>query len=166
MSAIVVAPANESDLGVVLDILDEAARWLIAQGIRQWESPPPPEARTLFTEAIARREAYLVRQTGDTKVVGTFRLSWNHAPFWPERKPAGYLYTLALRPEFIGQGFGKMAIDWVAEQVRARGLGWLRLDCIATNMRLRRWYEALGFTYRGAGRVEGYDLALYERQLR
>ncbi|MCP5115819.1 MAG: GNAT family N-acetyltransferase [bacterium] len=164
MSAIVVTPAKESDLTVVLEILDEAARWLIAQGIRQWESPPPPEARTLFTEAITKSEAYLLRQTGDTKVIGTFRLCWDHAPFWPDRKPAGYLYTLALRPEFIGQGFGKMAIDWVAEQIRARELRWLRLDCIATNMRLRRWYEALGFTYRGTRSVGGYELALYERE--
>jgi len=39
----------------------------------------------------------------------------------------------------------------------------LRLDCLASNARLRRYYEDLGFVYRGQLTSGEYVGALYER---
>lgn len=162
MASLRISTAVASDLPQVLDILDEAARWLASQGIHQWESPPPPHVRSLFEIAIAKREVYLVSQPESSETIGTFRFDYRHAPFWPDRKDAGFLYTLALRPDFIGHGFGSAIIQWVCEEIRAHGQSWLRLDVIAGNVRLRQWYEDLGFEFRGVAVVEGYELALYE----
>ncbi len=160
-----VSPAGEGDLSLVLNILDQAAQWLSSQGIHQWDSPPPAEVCRLFELAIARQDVYLVRLGTPPEVIGAFRLDWSHADFWPDRKDAGYLYTLALKPDFIGRGIGKRVIDWVDNQIRGRRRDWLRLDCIAANKRLRRWYEDLGFQHRGDRDVNGYELALYERMV-
>ncbi len=138
MSSLRVSTATPSDLNLVLDIVDEAARWLSSRGIHRWESPLPPPVRSLLEGAIIRREVFLVSLPESPEVIGSFRLDWRHAPFWPDQKDAGYLYTMALRPEFIGQGLGRDIIAWVSEQTRARRRNWLRLDAIAANPRLRR----------------------------
>jgi GNAT superfamily N-acetyltransferase len=162
---VVILSASAADLSLVIDILDDAARWLISKGIRQWESPPPPEAWELFEREIAQGRVYIVRLADAPEAVATFRVEWTGAPLWQEEKNAGYLYTLALRPKYVGHGLGKSIVRWVENYFYAEGRRWFRLDCIASNERLRRWYEEFGFRY-CATRVSGtYVLALYELEL-
>ena len=166
MIPLTITPASEEELSLVMEVVDEAAQWLIAKGIQQWESPPPPDCLELFEREIARRQVYLVRRQRRSEAIGTFRLEWTGAPLWPDEKSAGYVYNLALRPEHVGQGIGRLLIDWVKEHIRTQGRNWFRLDCIAGNDRLRRLYEELGFCYRGIGITGTYVLALYELELR
>ncbi len=161
----VILPASAPDLPLLLEILDDAARWLISKGIRQWNSPPSPEACTLVEREIAGGRVFLVRLPGAPEAVATFRVEWAGAPLWPEEKNAGYLYTLALRPNYVGLGLGKSIVHWVDNYFRAVGKEWFRLDCIASNDRLRRWYEELGFRYCSTTIVDAYALALYEKEL-
>ena len=148
-----------------MEILDEAARWLVARGIHQWESPPSPDCWAVFRREIAAERVYIITLEGSDEVVGTFRLSWNGAPLWNAEANAGYLYSLALRPRYIGHGIGPFVIEWLTKHFVLLGKETFRLDCIATNKRLRTWYEALGFRYRGVATDGPYILALYELDL-
>jgi ribosomal protein S18 acetylase RimI-like enzyme len=162
----VIAPASSVDLPVVLEILDEAAGWLLARGIRQWESPAPPSVAEEFRGFIARGLVYLARDPASGEVIATFRIAWENDGLWrDDAASAGYLYALAVRPAHIGQGIGAAIVEWVKELFRECGRTWLRLDCIASNERLRGWYEALGFEYRAAVFAGDYALALYELKL-
>lgn len=154
MSDLLITPAGIHQLGVVLGIIDEAARWLISRGIQQWESPPPAECGAVLERAIAGQNVYLVRHTGSPDPIGTFRLEWN--------ADAACLYNLALRPKCVGKGIGKQVVNWVADHLRERGIVRFRLDCIAANESLRRWYESLGFGFLRIVRSGDYILALYE----
>jgi ribosomal protein S18 acetylase RimI-like enzyme len=161
-----IAPACAGDLPMVLEILDEAARWLLARGIHQWESPAPPSVAEQFRGFIARGLVYLARDSASGEVVATFRIAWADDGLWQDDgAAAGYLYALAVRPAHIGQGIGVEIVEWLKELFRERGRTWLRLDCIASNRRLRGWYEALGFEYRAGVFAGDYVLALYELKL-
>ena len=58
------------DLDDVLDILNEAARWLTSRGINQWIDGFP---RELIARNISRGEVYLARR--DRRAVGIFHAS-------------------------------------------------------------------------------------------
>ena len=165
MFPVAVRQATPAELALVMEILDEAARWLISRGIRQWESPPPPDCWTDFREEIARKRVYLVTPKASDEVVGTFRVAWSGAPLWKDDSNAGYLYSLAVRPPFIGQGIGPAVIEWLTKRFTLLGKEKFRLDCIAANAELRKWYEGLGFRYRCEATDGPYVLAMYELEL-
>ena len=133
------------ELALIMGIADEAAKWMLEQGIKQWESPPPSECWALFREEIVAERVYFIMREGSDEVVGFFRLKWSGEPLWEDESNAGYLYSLAIRPRYIGQGIGPAVIKWLMQHFASLGKDRFRVDCIASNDRLRRWYEELGF---------------------
>ena len=155
--------ATPDDLPLVIEIIGEAAAWLEAKGVRQWPSPPNEHWRRRVAGQIARGECYLAYR-GD-EASGTLRLTWTD-PYWRNApQAAGYVHSLAIRTHLHGQQLGEALLNWAVEQIRQRGRKWVRLDCLASNSRLRRYYEALGFVYRGQVGDHDYVAALYEREL-
>jgi GNAT superfamily N-acetyltransferase len=140
--------ARAADLGLVLDCVNQAAEWLTARGIEQW-----PKA---FTEMMVQPnlrvgETWLARRGG--AVVGTITLSWADQA-WPEAADdAGYVHRLAVLQR--GSGLGEQLLAWASQQVVDRGRRYLRLDCVATNTVLRRYYERFGFVYCGDVELRG-----------
>jgi hypothetical protein len=60
---------------------------------------------------------------------------------------------MAVRREAAGLGAAILA--WAADAARRHGRTALRLDCVASNDRLRAYYEAAGFVHRGDVTVAG-----------
>ncbi len=58
----IIAPAAPEDLGLLIAFRDEAARWLAARGIDQWQEPWPTE--DLMEEGMLRKI-----QAGETFIV-------------------------------------------------------------------------------------------------
>ena len=52
-------------------------------------------------------------------------------------------------------GLGAVILGWAARIARQQGREALRLDCVASNGRLRAYYEAAGFVHRGDVTVAG-----------
>jgi GNAT superfamily N-acetyltransferase len=136
------AMAQMSDASEVLDILDEACRWLRSRGVRQW-----PERFELawIKPALARGETWLASSDGRT--VGTITVSWSDPAWEHDEADAGYVHRLAVRRSAAGLGTG--LLDWAKTHCRRRGRRFLRLDCVAANGELRRYYEGLGFVHKG-----------------
>jgi GNAT superfamily N-acetyltransferase len=152
---------GREDVDEIVDVLSEAARWLISRGIRQWPDPFP---RDRVAALVERGDFYLARLDGET--VGTVALMWNDPAFWGERPAdAGYVHALAVRRAWAGRGFGGQLLDWADTRVVAAGRVYLRLDCPAVNATLRRYYERLGFEPRGEVAVDDFTSALFERRV-
>lgn len=69
-------------------------------------------------------------------------------PLWADRAAgvvAGYVHRVAVRDR--GTGLGARLLHWAAGQVLGFGGDRVRLDCIAWNAPLRRYYERAGFTH-------------------
>ena len=142
--------AHLDDLPQVLDILSEAAAWAKARGVERWWAVPFPSA--WVQSGIERGEVVVVEQA--SRVIGTLTLSREDRRMWGDQPPvAGYLHRIALRRELSHQGLGRQMIEWAGAEVRSWGRSKLRLDCLATNQSLVRYYLAQGF--REVGRVQG-----------
>lgn len=138
--------AGPADLASVLDILEDARRWLIRRGIpEQWPRAAPLE---VFARRIERGEVYLASR-GEARV-GTFSLLWADPPVWGETPDdAGYVHGLAVRRSAAGQGVGPLLLDAAARLVADAGRPYLRLDCWAGNPDLCAYYDRHGFARRG-----------------
>jgi hypothetical protein len=157
--------ADTVDLPTAIAILDEAAARLHARGIQQWASPPPPGLWRLLEREIADGRLFLVRLADDARTIGLFRLRWEDAYWTAFAGKAGYIHSFALCNDACGYGIGQQILGWIGDYLRDRQCRYLRLDCIASNARLRRYYEEQGFLYRGQVVDGDYTLALYELSL-
>ena len=152
--------AGAGDVDEIVEVLSEAAGWLLARGICQWPDPFP---RARVAALVDRGDFYVASSGGET--VGTLALMWSDPTFWGERpSDAGYVHALAVRRAFAGRGLGRRLLDWAGVQVAAAGREYLRLDCLAGSSELRRYYERHGFDLRGEVAVDDFTSALYERR--
>lgn len=143
-------PARFEDLPDVVSILTEAARWAKSRGIERWWSVPFPSE--WVRRGIEEGEVVVVEQR--SRIVGTLTLSRQDAKMWGEQPPiAGYVHRMAIRRELAGQGPGGRLLNWAEGEARRWGRTKLRLDCLATNESLVRYYRGQGF--REIGRVRG-----------
>jgi ribosomal protein S18 acetylase RimI-like enzyme len=162
VSGLEIRQARAEDVDELVATLSEAARWLLRRGIEQWPDPFP-RARV---EALVRRGEFFVARL-DGMPAGSLVLRWSDASFWGEQPDdAGYVHALAVRRAFAGQGLGDRLLAWAEVRVAEAGREFLRLDCMAENAALRRYYERLGFELRGEALVDDFVAALYERRCR
>ncbi|HEY6686488.1 MAG TPA: GNAT family N-acetyltransferase [Propionibacteriaceae bacterium] len=137
--------ARASDLGEVLDVLDEAASWLSGLGLTQWprrfESAwvlPPMEAGKTWLADIEGIPA------------ATITLDWSDH-IWPDDQRAGYVHRMAVRRS--AAGLGMELLEWAQQECLRHRRRLLRLDCVADNLRLLRYYETASFVHCGDARV-------------
>lgn len=159
-----ITQATVTDLALVMAILGEAAARLCARGIQQWASPPPPGLWRLIERELVAGHVYLAKADKGAHAIGLFRLRWEDT-YWSTAEAAGYVHSLALCNAACGYGIGEQLLQWIAAYLRVQQCCYLRLDCIAANERLRRYYEAQGFVYCGQVVDGDYTLALYELPL-
>jgi ribosomal protein S18 acetylase RimI-like enzyme len=152
-------PAEPEELGIVIELLEQAAAWLHEQGITdQWSRTVDPG---WLAAGISSRETWLARLDGG--FAGTLTLNWSD-PLWTDLGPtdvAGYVHRLTVRRET--RGLGKALLDWAADEIRARGRDLLRLDCVTSNTRLNDYYRAAGFTPMGEAATIRSTHSRYQR---
>ena len=141
--------AKSDQIGQVLAVLDEAAAWLQERGVKQW---PARFERSWIEDAIRRGDTWLLN-LGD-KASGTVTLERSD-PVWDDAPPAAALYVHRMAVRRSAAGLGAIILDLAADAARQRDLEALRLDCVASNDRLRAYYEAAGFVHRGDATVRG-----------
>lgn len=157
---LVMRQATRNHLGDVIAILSEAAGWLAARGIDQWPVPFPD---SWVVEGIEAGEVYLAYR--GALAAATITLQWSDPVFWPDLDDgeAAYVHRLAVRRPAAGRGVGHRLLAWAEERAAEAGRGWLRLDCVAGNSRLRAWYGDAGFSYCGDTEGEGWRVSRYQR---
>jgi GNAT superfamily N-acetyltransferase len=144
--------AVSADIDDVLDVLNEAARWLASRGINQWRVDG--FTRELIAGDIARGEVYVAKR--DRRAAGTFTLQWSDELFWPgAAEEAGYIHRIAVRRDARGLGIELLKF---AERITAKmDRKLLRLDCFAGNAALCSYYERAGFVRVADVEVDGLD---------
>jgi acetyltransferase (GNAT) family protein len=142
----VAAPGQVAD---VLAVLDEAAAWLRERDVQQW----PPRFEPSWVEGAVRRGETWLALVGGT-VRGTVTLDhWDSV--WDGVPGAAALYVHRMAVRRSAAGLGAVILGWAAGVARQGGREALRLDCVASNGRLRAYYEAAGFVHRGDATVAG-----------
>ena len=132
--------AHISDLGLVLDILNEGIDKQIQNGLRIWNRDL--KQRTL--EGIQSDDTYLVYDA--SKAIGTFRLAWTDDN-WSDDDLAGYVHKIATTKLASGDNTGKKILLMCAKLVIANKRRYIRLDVLSSNEKLKQYYLAMGFNY-------------------
>lgn len=155
--------ALRGDLDRVLEVLEEASRWLSSKGFEtQWL--PGPAFRQTIRDNIDRGEVYIVKDLEET--VGTITLQWSDKKYWGDLPlDAGYIHKLAIKRSHAGQSLGLRLLNWAEAKTRAEGKSYLRLDCLASNKTIREYYEKAGFVYVRDTLAPGWKASLYEKKL-
>jgi ribosomal protein S18 acetylase RimI-like enzyme len=157
-----VRQARIADLDTVVSMLEEAARWMVHQGIEGWT--PDGFSRERIADLIESGEMYLA--VLDERPPGTFALQWSDRETWGHAPDdAGYIHGLAIRREFAGAGLGREMLRRAEQMVSRSEREYLRLDCVADNEALNEYYRRAGFTYRGSAVIRGLAVALYEKRV-
>jgi len=142
-------PAGVDDVEAFVALLEAAARWMVERGIEQWRPGAMIAQRAVFADAQAKGELLVVKEAG--RVVGGVVLRAQPDPIWTDRPTVGALYVskLVIAGSRVGANLGARILAEVEDIAVDRGARWLRLDCVATNYALSRYYQRLGYYPRG-----------------
>jgi ribosomal protein S18 acetylase RimI-like enzyme len=159
--------AKADDLETVLAVLRDAALWLEAKEVDQWQNyiKPADDLREWIEQGISGREVFLVYR--NQKAIATFRLQWADLMFWPDKNDnvSGYIHSFAVVTEFRGQGVGDLILQWIESECLKRYKKFLRLDCNSKNAGLQKYYLDRGFKVVETREAQGYLNVFFEKDL-
>ena len=147
---------------VALDIMREAASWLIERGQPLWRLEDITQDKILA--GITQNDLYVgwIGAEAATAMI----LQWSDPFFWPHaQNDSGFIHKLAVRRRFAGTKASNSMVEWAKEETRRRGRRYLRLDCAGDRPQLCAFYERLGFRQTDRRSVGVFDVAFYEFEL-
>ena len=156
-----VAASSEPELSAA--IIEEVAAWGEAEGMPSWSpgsfTGPESVGVSRLRGDIANGGLYLIWRREHP--IGTFSLLESDPIYWPDGGDAAmYLHRFAVSRGAAGAG--RFAVTWCLRETQRRGRSHVRLDCLADNPRIRRYYERFGFRAVDEKVVNGTRYSLYE----
>jgi GNAT superfamily N-acetyltransferase len=144
-------------------IIEEVAAWGAAEGFPSWIPGSFTGLESVGMSRlrgdIAADSLYLVWRGNHP--VATFSLLEHDPIFWPAAGDgAMYLHRFAARR--TAAGAGRHAVTWCLLEARRRGRSYVRLDCLAENPGIRRYYERFGFAAVDETVIDATRYSLYE----
>lgn len=143
-SNLLIRVATNDDSEQIQHLLKTLAQWMKDSKINQWSFLLEGEDDKL-KEWISKGLTYIVEK--DETFIATFTLlpeagEWD-LHIWGDDLPvnSSYLHRLAISPTYMSQGIGKKVIEWLS----TRKIEIVRLDCVADNEKLNRFYHNNGF---------------------
>lgn len=152
---IYVRPAEFTDLETMEAIIQQATKFLAAQGSPQWQQGYGPNRRNL-EEDITKGESFVL--IADGKVIGVSALvtgvdeaytaitegTWDST--YPEYIS---IHRIAVDQEIRGQGIAKQFLQLLITATRIKGYHDLRIDTYPKNEIMERAIFSVGFEYKG-----------------
>ncbi|GGN28287.1 GNAT family N-acetyltransferase [Streptomyces fuscichromogenes] len=161
--------ATPSDARTLVRLRDSAALWQLARGIDQWK--PGEKDETHFRTRMRKGEVWLAH--AGSHLAGACELWWDDPAAWgPRPADAGYLHRLMTTPHTAPPGTGRHLLAHAESRITATGRPYARLDCLASNPRLRAYYESAGYQVVGeqpakeGGSGSPYAVTLLQKRLR
>ncbi|RDW15036.1 GNAT family N-acetyltransferase [Oceanobacillus chungangensis] len=157
--------AEETDTESVIRLLQDTASSLQKKGILQWEYLLLGEDTKEIEQGVVAGTTYVVEANGE--MVAAFNFSskqndWDIA-LWGKRNDAAYyIHRLAVNPKYRHQQIGRKLLSWIDHNLKLEN-GSVRLDCIANNPVLNKFYLDAGFTFVGYGEQEEERFSKYEK---
>ena len=139
--------ALAGDAPAIVGLRDEAARWLLSRGVRQWQ---PGEVAVDDVLGLLATGRVYVAWAGDA-LVGSVRLAWEDLAVWGERPAeAGYLQALVTARGVSGQGLGRQLLAHTEQVITRSGRPLARLSCLRGNAGLETFYARAGYVEVGS----------------
>lgn len=163
--AVGVRRAVPDDADAIVRLRDEAARWLLSKGIRQWT--PGEVTRDDVVGWMSGGRLYVAEVAGT--VTGSVRLAWTDPEVWPvPDADAAYVQSLVSARRPPTRGVGRLLLTHVEGVAAETGRTRTRLSCLRGNEPLERFYLDSGYTIVGVQEFDrpGWDpVTLLEKDL-
>lgn len=152
--------ARDSDAEEIAAVLLEAAQWLVDGGRALWG--PTEFTQERISRDVAAGRYYAARD--GKQIAGVVRIDLEDAYFWPEIAPgtSAFVHKLAVRRAWAKRGVSSELLSFARSHSRDLGRPFLRLDCVADRVELRRLYENFGFRLHSVVQKGTLSFARYE----
>jgi ribosomal protein S18 acetylase RimI-like enzyme len=144
-----ISPANTEDLDDIVQLRENATKWLRTKQTDQWQEPWPTakRARERMLEGLQKGTTWIVRISSEP--VATFVVDEFSDPgLWTEPEQserALYVHRFVVHRDYSGIKLGATLMDLIGARAAHGGYRWLRVDVWTTNERLQQYYRDLGF---------------------
>jgi protein-tyrosine phosphatase len=166
MQTLTVRRAHHRDLGSLVRLRDQAARWQQAQGLDQWGVG---ERGLEYFAAHHDAGELFVAETPDHQLVGSVVITFQDEQTWGRRADdAGYVHGLIIERSHTGERLGVLLLAWAERRIASAGRAYSRLDYVSDNRGLERYYARLGYVAVGTKKFEGttrHPVTLAEKKL-
>ncbi|HTN19614.1 MAG TPA: GNAT family N-acetyltransferase [Pelobium sp.] len=92
----------------------------------------------------------------DDKIACIWAITYSDAQIWEERDNDSsiYIHRIATNPNFRGNNFVKIIVDWAKSYATERNKQFIRMDTCGKNDRLINHYVNCGFNYLGIKKLK------------
>ncbi len=164
MQSVAFAQLRSEHFGRAHEIVVAATHWLNARGVRQWDTPIPPET---YRERHDAGLNYGLFDNGD--LVAVMTLKEEVPAYWQPvrefRTPFRWLSTLAIDRAHAGGGLGRKALLGAEDHLRNAGIPLIYLDCVDRGGALPRFYSGAGFTMLERREWPDWTMCLFSKDL-
>lgn len=136
--------ATNDDSRGVNDILKQVALWMKHNEINQWRFLLEGGEDEEIEQAVSNHDTYIVLR--DHAIIATFTLlskqsEWDRH-IWGDDSSSNslYLHRLAIIPMYMKKGIGRNILNWIQNNTRS-DKEYLKLDCVADNIKLNNFYK-------------------------
>jgi GNAT superfamily N-acetyltransferase len=129
-----------------IDIIREAAQWLIDTGKPLWGIDE------LTAENLSNPpDEFIVMWDGEQSIAAmtlSFTKNIVDKHCWPDIPPdeSGFLHKMSIRRKYAGKGLATLLVKHAKQLCKAKGVRYLRLDCLSDREGLMSFYKNCGFT--------------------
>ncbi|MDR7080573.1 GNAT superfamily N-acetyltransferase [Neobacillus niacini] len=135
--------ATNEDSSNIIKMLKQIALWMKDNEINQWSFLLDGGDDEEIEQAISNQETYIVLKDND--IVATFTLlskqsEWDRDIWGDDNSSKSlYLHRLAIIPTYMKKGMGRSILTWIQNNVSDQE--YLKLDCVADNIKLNSFYK-------------------------
>ena len=124
---LLIARGTLADVAEADALIRATADWLIRKGEPLWG---PNETSLDELLRVAAQGELVIGRVGGA-LASCMYLHDEDRLFWPHVCPgeAFYIHRLAVARPFAGRGYAQAMLEWAANEARAQGRPYLRLDC-------------------------------------
>jgi len=158
-------PANADEVAAFVELLEDAAAWMSGRGIDQWRPGSMRAQHAAFVQAQTRGEIWVLERAG--RITGGAVLRSEPDPIWADMPVADAMYVgkLVVARDATRENVGAAILSDLEAIARDRGAKCMRLDCVASNDSLARYYQRRGYYPRGSVRSGDVELLRYDKRL-
>jgi len=155
---------------MAMDIINQAKVYLKAQGIDQWQTGYP-NMETILGD-IEKQRGYFIME--DDRIFGYACIDYEGEPAYKELKgtwlsdtdvPYVVVHRMAFSKESRGRGLADAVFRLVAEQAKAKGISYFRVDTDEANKIMQHVLQKNGFTYCGVIWFDNSEKIAFEKQI-
>ncbi|GHH99310.1 GNAT family N-acetyltransferase [Neobacillus kokaensis] len=156
--------ATSDDRNSIIHLLKQLAQWMKDNEINQWQFLLAGGDDAEIAQAIENNETYVVMKDNDlaaTFTVSTIQSDWDRE-LWGEDNSSNslYLHRLGIDLNYMKIGVGRAILSWIESNFQGE-VEYVKLDCVADNMKLNHFYKNNGFELVGV--TDGFNK--YQKKL-